>query len=706
MKQVGWRPRDVQLVAVSIGPGSFTGLRVGVTAAKVFAYAVGAEVLGVNTLEAIAANCAGTAIATTMSVVIDAQRGEVVVQSFVRQPDGWFEPAGPEELVDADAWLARLQAVDSRIGIGSELIVGRRPPIPTPNPDRRRHRPGARPTARSPAAGRRGVGPTTLASAGGGRRPTGGSILCPGTPRRPLETRSPLLPPQRRRREMGRKDGTDHDQHADPGIALAGRPRKTLGGHARRWRRPFLLTGTKLGIGLWTNSLGILSEAAHSGLDLVAAAVTLWAVRVSSRPADREHPYGHGKIENLSALFETVLLLVTCVWIINEAAQRLFFARDSSTLTSNVWAFLVVILSIVVDFSRSRALKRAADKYSSQALEADALHFSTDIWSSAVVLLGLCGVLAGERLGIAWLKQADAVAALGVAVIVIWVSLKLGKKSVDDLLDSVPQGLHEQVFAAARQVPGVEDVTRLRLRRSGPEIFADVTLAVGRGAAFERAHDIAHEVEAAVAAVLPNADVVVHVEPVAPGEEDVTTVVRLLAARHGLGAHGIRIYEENRQRWLELHLEVSESLLLDEAHRQATEFERALRQEPARRDADHHAHRAHRRRGRHDPRRAGRAVGGAEGDRRFSARLSAAGQAARRAGATGRRRVGRLVPLHARRRDGDHRGPRVDRPAGRVSPRPRAGPGPRGDPRRAGQEEASVSVAESHCLVSIRGSSD
>ena len=182
------------------------------------------------------------------------------------------------------------------------------------------------------------------------------------------------------------------------------------------------------------------------------------------------------------------------------------------------------------------------------------------------------------RSGIAWLKQADAVAALGVAAIVVWVSIRLGKKSVDDLLDSVPEGLHDQVFAAARHVPGVEDVTRLRLRRSGPEIFADVTLAVGHGAAFERAHDIAHEVEAAVAVVLPNADVVVHVEPVAPGEEDVTTIVRLLAARHGLGAHGIRIYEENRQRWLELHLEVSESLLLDEAHRQATEFERALRQ--------------------------------------------------------------------------------------------------------------------------------
>ena len=338
-----------------------------------------------------------------------------------------------------------------------------------------------------------------------------------------------------------------------------------------------VLTGTKLGVGLWTNSLGILSEAAHSAFDLVAAGVTLWAVHVSGRPADREHTYGHGKIENLSALFETVLLLVTCFWIIGEAAKRLLLAEEVH-VDPNIWAFLVVGLSIVVDWSRSRALKRAADKYASQALEADALHFSTDIWSSAVVLLGLCGVLAGERFGLPWLVQADAVAALGVAGIVIWVSLRLGKKSVDDLLDSVPAALRDRVAAAARRVTGVERVTRLRLRRSGPEMFADVTLAIGHGAAFERAHDIAHEVEAAIHAVLPNADVVVHVEPVAPGDEDMTTTVRLLAARHGLGAHGIRIYEEDQQRWLELHIEVSDSLLLEEAHTQATEFERDLRQ--------------------------------------------------------------------------------------------------------------------------------
>lgn len=338
-----------------------------------------------------------------------------------------------------------------------------------------------------------------------------------------------------------------------------------------------LLTGTKLGVGLWTNSLGIISEAAHSALDLVAAGVTLWAVRAASRPADTEHTYGHGKFENLSALFETLLLLVTCVWIVYEAVARLFF-RAESHVEVNVWAFLVIILSIVVDISRSRALKKAAIKHSSQALEADALHFSTDVWSSCVVLLGLCALLIGQRFDMPWLIHADAVAALGVAAIVVWVSLKLGKKSVNDLLDGVPQGLHDRLADAARAVPEVKELIRLRLRRSGPEYFADATITVGRGAAFERAHDVADQVEAALRELLPKADVVVHVEPTATDNEDITTKIRLSAARHGLGAHGIRIYEQPNGRWLELHLEVSDSLLLKEAHEQASAFERELQE--------------------------------------------------------------------------------------------------------------------------------
>jgi len=232
----------------------------------------------------------------------------------------------------------------------------------------------------------------------------------------------------------------------------------------------------------------------------------------------------------------------------------------------------------VVDISRSRARSRAAKKFSSQALEADALHFSTDIWSSAVVLLGLACVRAAEWWNLPWLRHADAAAALGVAAIVVWISLRLGRRSIDDLLDGVPRGLHDAVLAAARRTPGVESVERLRLRRSGPQTFADLTLQVERDAALEHAHDVAHRVEDAVAALLPGADVTVHVEPAAGGEADATKVVRLLAARLGLAAHGVRIYHQRRRRWLELHLEVDGRLTLDEAHRQATEFERQLRE--------------------------------------------------------------------------------------------------------------------------------
>ncbi|MGD0783252.1 MAG: cation diffusion facilitator family transporter, partial [Candidatus Aminicenantales bacterium] len=200
-----------------------------------------------------------------------------------------------------------------------------------------------------------------------------------------------------------------------------------------------LLTGMKIVVGLLTGSLGILAEAAHSGLDLIAAAMTLIAVSVSSRPADSNHPYGHGKFENLSALLETVLLLVTCVWIVYEAVRRLFF-RDVA-VEASAWAFVVMGVSIVIDLSRSRMLGRAAEKHHSQALEADALHFSTDVWSSSVVVAGLILVGLAHALRAPWLAKADAVAALGVSAIVVLVSIALGKKTIADLLDGVPATL-------------------------------------------------------------------------------------------------------------------------------------------------------------------------------------------------------------------------------------------------------------------------
>jgi cation diffusion facilitator family transporter len=266
----------------------------------------------------------------------------------------------------------------------------------------------------------------------------------------------------------------------------------------------------KLVVGFWTGSIGILSEAAHSGLDLVAAAVTLWAVRASSQPADDDHPYGHGKIENISALFETGLLLATCVWIVWEAGRRLFFEQSHVEVTG--WSFLIMIISIVVDLSRSRALQRAAEKHRSQALEADALHFATDVWSSSVVIVGLGCVWAAGHFGIPWLKQADAVAALGVAGIAMLVSVRLGKKALDDLVDAAPAGLIGQVARAAA-VPGVLAVTQVRVRQAGGKVFADIHLEIARGQSFDQAHKLSHAAEEAVRAAVPGADIVVHADP-------------------------------------------------------------------------------------------------------------------------------------------------------------------------------------------------
>jgi cation diffusion facilitator family transporter len=337
-----------------------------------------------------------------------------------------------------------------------------------------------------------------------------------------------------------------------------------------------VLTLLKLAVGIWTQSLGILAETAHSSLDLLAAAATLWAVRMSARPADRKQNYGYGKFENFASLVETLLLILTSFWVVYEASRRLFFGM-SVEVDPSAWAFIVVIVSMVVDFSRSRALLRVARKYKSQALEADALHFSTDIWSSGVVLLGLAGIVAGRRYGIPWLANADSAAALAVAGIVVWVGLRLGKKSVDDLLDRIPDDLRDKVARAAAGVDGVEAVSKVRMRRAGAEVFADVTLSVGHAISFERAHEIADAAEAAVRGVVPEADVVVHAEPLALSHHDITTQVRILAARRGLGAHAIRIYDKNTERWLELHLEVPESLTLEEAHAQATAFENDVR---------------------------------------------------------------------------------------------------------------------------------
>ncbi|NIN68970.1 MAG: cation diffusion facilitator family transporter [Anaerolineae bacterium] len=337
-----------------------------------------------------------------------------------------------------------------------------------------------------------------------------------------------------------------------------------------------LLTVTKTGIGIWTGSLGILAEAAHSGLDLIAAVITYGAVRISDKPADARHPYGHGKVENLSALAETLLLLITCVWIIYEAINRLFFKEVH--IDANLWAFGVVALSIIVDINRSKALRRVAEKHDSQALQADALHFSTDIWSSAVVMVGLFLVKISEWIGgLTALANADAIAALGVALLVIYVSLQLGKRSVDVLLDTAPAGVADQIREQVDQLEGVSACQQVRVRRAGAGSFTDIFLKIDGDTSFERAHEITARVEELVRNLVPRADVVVHYEP---GEASPGLVAQVRSNAHELGAsaHSIWAWPTTVGQHVELHLEVSRNASLEEAHDLATRLEARVKE--------------------------------------------------------------------------------------------------------------------------------
>jgi cation diffusion facilitator family transporter len=272
------------------------------------------------------------------------------------------------------------------------------------------------------------------------------------------------------------------------------------------------LTGFKLIVGFATGSLGILAEAAHSGLDLMAALMTFLAVRISGKPADTNHLYGHGKVENLSALFETLLLLVTCIWIIYEATHRLLF--HTTHLKVTFWSFAVMITSIVVDISRSRMLYRAAKKYNSQALEADALHFSTDIWSSGVVILGLFFVKLSDWVpSLAFLRQADSVAAILVGLIVVYVSIRLGIRTIQALLDVAPLGIEKKIISAVEVLPGVTDCHNVRVRHSGPQFFVDIHVLLEGHQSLIEAHNLTEEIERVIQKLIPNADVTVHPEP-------------------------------------------------------------------------------------------------------------------------------------------------------------------------------------------------
>ena len=331
------------------------------------------------------------------------------------------------------------------------------------------------------------------------------------------------------------------------------------------------LTAAKTAVGLATGSLAILSEAAHSLIDLAATVMTYFAVRLADKPADEEHHYGHGKIESLSALAETALLFVLSGVVIWEAGKRLI-AADGHAVEATLAAFAVMAISIVVDFLRSRVLYRVAAEHTSEALEADALHFGSDMWSSAAVLVGLGGL----KLGYAW---ADSAAALVVALFVCLAGWRLARRTIDTLTDTAPAGAANHIAAIAAKVEGVIEVARVRVRRVGPTLFVDLDVAASRTVPLDRVEALKREIARAVTAVMPHAEINATVVPRALDDETVLDRVMVIARNRGLAVHHVTVQTILGRLSVSLDLEVDGALSLAAAHAIASGLEAAVRDE-------------------------------------------------------------------------------------------------------------------------------
>jgi cation diffusion facilitator family transporter len=331
------------------------------------------------------------------------------------------------------------------------------------------------------------------------------------------------------------------------------------------------LTAAKAIIGLLTGSLAILSEAGHSLLDLSATVLTYFAVRISGKPADAEHQYGHGKVESVTALAETALLFVLTTIVIFEAVRRLI-GEHVHTVDATIAAFAVIIGSIVIDFLRSRTLKRVAQATTSEALEADALHFRSDMWSSIAVLIGLCGV----ALGYAW---ADAAAAIIVAVFICVAGYRLGRRTIDTLTDTAPAGVSEQIAAIARQIPGVVAVERVRVRPAGAVLFVELGVSISRTLPLDRVTMIKQQLTRAIRDDLPAAELTITTEPKALDDETVREGVMVIARDLGLAIHHVAVQTIAGRLSVSVDLEVDGALPLAAAHDVASRLEEAIRHE-------------------------------------------------------------------------------------------------------------------------------
>jgi cation diffusion facilitator family transporter len=330
------------------------------------------------------------------------------------------------------------------------------------------------------------------------------------------------------------------------------------------------MAAAKFVVGIAIGSLALISEALHSSVDVVATVITWLVVRVSDLPADEEHHYGHGKIESLSALGVIAMLYVLAGGILVESWSRL--SEGTAPPKLSAIPFVVLLIDIAVNFWRARALHRAARDTQSQALAADALHFASDVLGSIAVIAGL--VLTG--LGYWW---GDTAAAIAVALMISVLGLRLGKSTIETLLDRAPEGVSEKATAAILTVPGVVDVERLRVRMVGPTHFIDAIANVPRTFPIDRVEDIKRKAQDAVRAALGDADLTFTAVPVARDNESVRERIMVIARNSGLAIHHVTVHDFGGKLSVSIDLEVDGEMALNAAHDIAHELERSIRED-------------------------------------------------------------------------------------------------------------------------------
>jgi cation diffusion facilitator family transporter len=361
-------------------------------------------------------------------------------------------------------------------------------------------------------------------------------------------------------------------------FAVGTQPRQSAESHSRLKQRAAaasiaastILAALKLAAGMVSGSLALISEGAHNALDIGASAITFFAVREADKPADAEHPFGHAKIEAVAALAETGFLAALSIAVAIEAVGRI--REGGAAVDVGAFALAAILFSIAVDIVRWRALTHVARLTSSHALSADALHYSSDLISSVLVLIGLVATRAG-------FPHADALAAIGVAGFIAAAGYRLGRSTIDALVDRAPEGLTDAIRTLVRNTKSVAGIEAIRLRPSGAKIVGDVIVSVSRTLPLERVAAIKADVQTRIARRWPQAELTITANPRALDDETILQRVLVIAARRGLPVHHVTVQEIERRKTVALDLEVDGAMTLGEAHRLASQLEDAIADE-------------------------------------------------------------------------------------------------------------------------------